>query len=756
MQRPLAASAAWPTEQSNDDMISLGEIISSLFQRKLVILLSALATGLVGYLYINSLVDTYSASSEIMLYPQQEKVLSSEAVLASRNPDDILIATEIEILKSRVMAELVVEEYELQDNPIWNGTQPTARGAKLWLSNVFGNKKSSAPLSVDKKKRNAIDRVVAMTRAHQVGDSLIISIEATAFEPQMAANIANTIRENYIKSQAEFTNQSTSRATEWLQVRLEELEKDLSVKENSAASYRESRDLLSTAGSTLTEQQVRDTQEAVSEARANLLEKEAQLDQIKQAASASDRLAEISFAVGSAQVEELRRRQAENSALLAELSTTYGDAHPEILSTKAEARDLQKQIDVEVRRIINSVQDEVELAKKRLVLAEQDKARYEGRLAENNRSLVRLNELEREASTTREMFEEYTKRFQEVRDQASLGLNSTVRVITEAVEPSRSNTPSLALGLIACLGIGGLMGVGGAFTLNAMDDLIRTKRDIDRFLDLSVLGIVPKTSLGYFEQLTLDDTDVPIVSRLLGDSVPPWEVLIKRRLSRYAEAFRLIMRNVHFLNAPSDKAVVTITSAVPKEGKTCVSISLARSAALSGKSVLLIDCDTYTRSTTLGLKLPTEHIHGWTSLIEATDEFVDWASLSYVDEKTGLHVFGSGPDDKHIENLFAQDKIADLLKQAGEQFDLVVLDTPPLLALSDAITLSQQSDQTLLVVRSGVTPAHISKAVIQQLETSGGEISGVILNSVQTNAHGLFNFGDRSFYRQIQQSYYPS
>ncbi len=744
---------SWPTTADSTETISIGEIVSSLLQRRLLILVSALIAGLIGYLHVTSIVDTYTSSTEVMLYPQRERVLASEEMLPSRNPDNAMIATEIEIIRSRTMAEKIVGTFELEKNPNWNGTKPAKQGFRLWLSEVFESK-DAIPLTDRAKRRNAIDKVLAMTKAEQVRDSLVISIEASAFEPTLAADIANLLRDSYIQSQLDFTTASSSHATTWFQSRLDQLEGDLQRKENTAASFRESQDLLATSGSTLTEQQVRDTQEAVSKARANLLEKEAQLEQVKQAANSTDRLSEIGLAVGSTQVAELRRRQAESSALLAELSSRYGKKHPEFTLAAAEAQDLQRQIDEELQRIIAVVQDEVDIAQKRLVLAEQDRARFEGRLAQNNRSRVRLNELEREASTTREIYEDYSRRFQEVNDQASLGMNAPVRVIAEAVEPSHSDTPSLALSLLACFALGGIMGVGGAFTLNAMDDRIRTKTDVDRALEKPVFGVIPTEKSSYLENLKSDSASVGLAARLLGQPSAPWDILLRKRFSRFSEAFRLIHKNVEYHHLGEDSPIVTITSAVPDEGKTTVSICFARCSAMAGRKTLLIDCDTYTRTVTQGLEIEDDKIIGLQAALEL-DPYTSLETITCVDDPTGLHVLGCLPEDKHTDDLFSKSAMKNLLERAAKEFDIVILDTPPVLALSDSIALSAMSSQTVLVTRAGITPARIATAAIQQLESSGGRVGGIALNGVNSDSLGLFRFGDKDFYRQIQRSYYP-
>ncbi len=751
MQRPLAPS--WPTTVESTDTISIGEIVSSLLQRRLLIISSALIAALLGYLHVTSIVDTYTSSTEVMLYPQRERVLASEEMLPSRNPDDAMIATEIEIIRSRTMAERIVSSFELENHPDWNGASPARRGIKLWLSNIFENK-DAVPLTDRAKRRNAIDKVLSMTKAEQVRDSFVISIQASAFEPTLAADIANLLRDSYIQSQLDFTNASSSHATSWFQSRLDQLEGDLQRKENTAASFRESQDLLATSGSTLTEQQVRDTQEAVSEARASLLDKEAQLEQVKQAANSSDRLSEIGLAVGSAQVAELRRRQAESSALLAELSSKYGKRHPEFTIADAEAKDLQRQIDEELQRIIADVQSKVDVAQKRLVLAEQDRARYEGRLARNNRSHVRLNELEREASSTRDIYEDYSRRFQEVNDQASLGMNAPVRVIAEAVEPSHSDTPSLALSLLACFALGGIMGVGSAFTINAMDDRIRTKIDVDRTLEKPVFGVIPIEKSSYLENLKSSSASVGIGARLLGRPAAPWDILLRKRFSRFSEAFRLIHKNVEYHHLGEDAPIVTITSAVPDEGKTTASICFARCSAMSGRKTLLIDCDTYTRTVTQSLEIGDDKVIGLKAALEL-DEYTSLDTITCIDDPTGLHVLGCLPDDKHTDDLFSKDSLKNLLERASKEFDIVILDTPPVLALSDSIAASSVSSQTILVTRSGITPARIATAAIQQLESSGGRVGGIVLNGVNSDSLGLFRFGDKDFYRQIQRSYYP-
>lgn len=748
MNRPFSTNAPLAFGATDSETISIGEVISALMDRIAIIVGLALAAALAAFLFINSLVETYTASSEIMLFPQREKVLGSEELFDSSKPDEMLIATQVEVIESRAMAELLVDTFELNENPSWNGEATPRQGLALWIAQLTG-RDAPRELTGEEKWLNAVNLVMARTGAVRVRDSLVLSIWATAYDPKLASDMANALRMTYIDSEKSVASEASARASSWFKQRLVTLEQELKDKERAVAEYRQSNGLIVASGSTLAEQQVLDSQTTVSKARDALLEKEAQLNQVIEASSSPDRLAEIGMAVGSTQIAELRRHDAEVSAKLADYATRFGPRHPQYKALVAESEDIRAQIKDETGRIIQTLQDEVDTARARLRLAERDMDGFEQKLSSNNQALVRLGELERDAEATKEIYENYAKRFQEVNDQASLGL-TPVRLVSRAVAPSHGNTPSLALSLMAALIAGGLFGAAAALLLNALDDRLRTKTDISRKLGKAVYGVIPNQKPAVFEvlQQSSGSTEHRAAARR---AAKPWNWLLDNKFSRFGEGFRLVQKYIQFANPNERSHVVAITSAVPAEGKTTNSICLARSIALSGRRTLLVDCDTRIRGVSKAFPALADKFGG---LVAALDSETQVSKLAGQDPDTPLHVIGASEADKHAEDIFSSPKMRTFLEQAALDYDTIILDTPPVLALSDATALAALATQTLLVVRAYHTPSRLARAAIEQIEEGGGQVSGVVLNRVQANSLGLFSSRDRDFYRKIKRSYY--
>lgn len=749
MNRQPSNASRLDLHENDRGTISLGEILSSLFERRWLIFLSAACCALSALLYVTSIVDSYTASSEIMLYPQRERVLGSEEILPTIKPDEMLISTQIEVLESRSMAEMLVATFDLTNDPAWNGELEVRQGVNLLIAQWTGKNRRRV-VSPEMKRINAVERVMAHTSTEQVRGSLVLSIRATAYDPNRAAELSNALRDAYIGSEKSMTEEASSRASGWFQSRLETLEQELQDKERAVAAFRESNGLIAASGSTLTEQQVLDSQVSVAAARAELLEKEALLNQIVEASTSTDRLAEIGMAVGSTQIGELRRRYSEVNAKIADYSTTYGPKHPEFLSLQAESDSLKSQIQDELDRIIRATRDDVKLARSRLALAEGDRGAYQQQLAQNNSSLVRLRELERDAAATKEVFESYAKRFQEVNDQASL-TRTPVRLVANAMSPTRSDKPSLGLSLMAAFVVGGLFGTGAGLLMNALDERVRTKADVNQRLGIPVYGVIPlqnqRTMTGGVGRLRRKK---PIRWRK-EPKTPPWQWMIDNKFSRFGESFRLVRKLVHFSQDKAGAQIVAITSAVPSEGKTTIAICLARSMALSGRRTLLVDCDTRIRGVSTAFAAET---NGSIGILGALSSRRPVSDLVSKDSRTPVHIMGSVEADKHAEDMFSRPEMRAFLERAAQEYDTIILDSPPVLALSDAVSISGLATQTLFVVRSSDVPSRLSLAGIQQIEEGGGHVSGIILNCVRADSLSLFNADDRNFYKKIQQSYY--
>lgn len=749
MNRPFGNASRLELNSSSRDTVSIGEIISSLAERWILILSSAAICGLAAFLYVSSIVDSYTASSEIMLYPQRERVLGSEEILPNLKPDEMLISTQIEVLESRSMAEMLVDTFDLQNEPSWNGELALRKGLNLMIAEWTGkNKRRDVPPEM--KRINAVERVMESTSAEQVRGSLVLSIRATAFDPKLAANMSNALRDAYIGTEKSMSDEASTRARGWFKSRLDALETELHDKERAVAAFRETHGLIAASGSTLTEQQVLDSQVSVATARAELLEKEALLNQIIEASASTDRLAEIGIAVGSTQIGELRRRDSEVNAKLADYATKYGPKHPEYLSLAAESQSVKQQIQAELDRIIRAKREDVNLSRSRLALAVGDRGEYQQQLAQNNSSLVRLRELERDAAATKEVFENYAKRFQEVNDQASL-TTTPVRLVATAVSPTRSDTPSMGLSLVAAVIIGAMLGVGAGLLLNAIDDRVRNKSDVNQRLGKPVFGLIPlqiSNPVLAFAKRVREQNPIPGLNKA---SKPPWQWMIENKFSRFGESFRLLQKYIHFSQEPDGVRIVAITSAVPSEGKTTTAICLARSIALSGRKTLLVDCDTRMRGVTTAFSKQTKDCKGLVAAFASSAPVSEMASR---DTDTPAHILGCIESDKHAEDIFSRPEMQTFLKRASLEYEVIILDSPPVLALSDAVSIAGHATQTLFVVRSNYVPSRLSRAGIDQIEEGGGHVAGVILNRVRADSLSLFSSSDRNFYKKIQQSYY--
>lgn len=676
------------------------------------LLIGSVAAVVASASFIAAMLETpkYAATAIVLVSPGEERVLPQEQMVATGNtmPAASALDSHIQVLTSPMLMGRLVDSLGLVSNPDYNGgvVLPETPPAP-------GTAEAGQYAAVRQGLINAIGNAVSVRRR---AASYALEVRAETESPQLSADVANRLVDLYLDYQFEARFQTTERANDWLTARVAELREELQEKEAAAERFRAESGLLSTQGVLYTEQQTTEIQASVLSARADLAQREAQYRQLQQMidAGSPDTIASV---LNSDVIASLRSREADVARRQADLEARYGELHPSIQNIRAERAGIADQISAEVQRISASMLNDVEIARARLETMQASLGDVRGQLAGNSGALVELRELEREAAAARTVYESFLERFHTLSDQGNLR-SAGMQLVSAATPPTTKSSPQLRIALLLSLVLGLALGLSAGILAEALEEGFRTAEEIERALNVPVLSSVPRLRPKEMRALPLDQQH-------------PAGYLVERQMSAFTEAFRVARTAIVYGSAHRKNQVLAVTSALPNEGKTTVSLCLARASALSQQRVLIIDCDLRRRSLKEVLGFEPE-----VGLLQVLAGETPWRDAIVIDEASGMHVLPLKEARFIADDVFGSSAMSALLTELRAHFDLIVLDCAPVLAVAETRVLASLADAALVVTRWEKTPTRAVKQTMQQLTSTRDNVLGVVLNNVDTRVPG--------------------
>jgi capsular exopolysaccharide synthesis family protein len=423
----------------------------------------------------------------------------------------------------------------------------------------------------------------------------------------------------------------------------------------------------------------------------------------------------------------LREQEAQLDRKVAELASEYGAKHPRMINARAEMRDLRDKIEGEVNKIVQSFRNKVSVVRARENSLLESLDLLQQRVAELNSSEVQLRALQREAKANRDLYETFLSRFKETSTQEDMQ-QIDARIITRADLPSAPSFPNKRM-IIALVFVSSIfLGIVLAFAMEHIDHGFRSMEQIERLIGAPALGLVPA------------------VGKSKG---APEKYAVEKPTSMLGEAVRTIYTALVLSNVDTPPRVVLVTSALPKEGKTTTALLLGRLYAMLGKRAIIIDTDL--RRPQVHLKLDLPEAPGLVELLtgKATPE-----EVIRKDEASGADVIVAGKAGPNAAELLSSDRLKSLLSKLGEYYDLVVLDSPPTMAVADARVLAHIADRTILVIRWAATRREIAAMAVKHILDAGGTLAGIVLSRVNIRKHASYGYGDSGYYYGPARKYY--
>ncbi len=684
----------------------------------------------------------YSATSTVLLDTRQQDIVDIGAVLSGLPSESAAVDTEVEVLRSRSLARRVAGALDLYSDPEFNGALREPEGVGAWigglksgLSNlVTASMPDSMGTGASEEETEAaavVARLLDHLSVRRQGLTYVIGITVTSEEPAKAARIANAYAEEYLVDQLESKFEATERANDWLSERLATLREEVQAAEGAVEAYRAEAGLLNAEGSTLTERQIADLNAQAVLRRTELAEAQARLSTVRRQIAAGAEQ-EVSEVLNSEVIRELRRQRADIVRQQAELLSRYGERHPEVINVRRQLADTDREIDQEANRIVASLESEVTIAQQRLNAVEGSASRLRGELVDNNQASVRLRELERNAEASRTLYESFLSRFRQTTEQESLQ-EADARIISVADVPASPSSPNLKLNALLGLVLAAMAGAGAIVVVEVFDRGLTTGNQVERLLGLSSLALIPMVPKKYRAQGRVAD------------------YVLDKPLSGYAEALRTLRAGLLFSRGREASKVVTITSALPGEGKTATAFALARVSAMLGSPTIVIDADIRRRILT-----HSGHLHPEAGLMEVLRGEASPEDVIVVEEQTGLHILPLSSKATGASDVFGRAEMRSLLRDLREKYDMVVIDTAPALPVAETRILSTLVDSVVLLARWRKTPRDVVQSALTNLRQVDAPIAGVALTQVDLAAESRYGYGHRygkSYYQNYRKYY---
>ena len=726
--RPLVSSHSVFWDENRPSEFILEPEGGSVFQpfrvlrrRAFLLVAMAAAAGLIGYLISLPQTPVYRArtSLEIAGTNWPGVVTGNEQGPAPDSGlDDTYLQTQIKVLQSESMAERVVAKLKLENRPELLG----ATGIISKMRERYG-----PPLPEINPHDRALRQVIENLKVRPAGQTRVIEILYDCPDPQLAAAVANMVVDEYIVRFLELRGSSNQSTTEWLTAQLEELRGKLERSQLDLQAYaREAGLIIFTSDRpSIAEDSLKRLKDDLSRAALERIAKQSENE-----IASSYPYESLPEVLENPVLQEYRIKMGGLQRELASLSASFTPTHYKVRRVQAEITELQALMTTERDNILKRITNGFASASRRETLLTDAYTQETKRFSELAERGIRYEMLKHEADTNRQLFDSMLQKVKEARIASALRA-SNIRMLDRAKPPVRPYAPnkqaSTAIGLLAGLSFGMLF----VISRERSDRTVKSPGDIAVQLGVKELGAIPTARIdpevGRVRRRKLQKG--PIAQSLEHGQPIPELVTLQRQSSVMAECFRAVLASILFNHRKGQHPhVIVITSPGPSEGKTVTASNLAIALAEIRQRVVLIDADM--RRTRLHALFNVPNTWGLSNLLSDQNGIQNCPieALTRESEIPGLHLVPSGPSVLNTSRLLYSVRLKALIQRLRQDFDMIVIDTPPMIQFPDARVLGQLADGVVLVVRAGQTTADRALTARRRLSEDMIPVIGAILN----------------------------
>lgn len=637
--------------------------------------------------------------------------------------------TEVKILQSDLLALQVIRELNLDRRPEMANQAPPAPSASLDLS--------PDPLQSDPARASSmIGSFKGSLRVMLSPNTRIIEVHYRSPDPQIAANIVNTLMQTYVENNFKARFESTMQASDWLSKQLVDLQMKVETSQEKLVRYQKEHEILGAdEKQNITMAKLDELNKELTSAESERMDKEAAYRLVESgdpesvAASTGSSADDSTSQSGTGLLGTLRGKEADLKIQAADLNTQFGPSYPKLAVLNNQLKEVQSQIQAETKKIVSKVRGQYSAALQRENMLHEALEKQKQEANKLNESAIEYTLLKRDVDTNRQLYEGLLQKLKEAGVSAGLKSNN-FRIVDSARPPTYPIEPNIPRNLLFAAVLGLASGIGLALLLEGLDNTVRTTEQAQMISGIASLGMIPLGSKSAREG--------PNPKRLvIAASKEAVELVTQvRPQSQMAESYRALRTSLLLSSLGSPPKVVMVTSALPQEGKTTTSINTAVVLAQKGVNVLLIDADLRRPSIhkTLGMG-PRSGLSNVLTGSATMDQAISRSTIL-----PNLYVLPAGTPPPNPAELLASSNMRDVLNDLRAQYDHIVIDTPPALSVTDAVVLSPRADAVVLVIRSGQTTKQALRRSRDVLMQVNAKVVGVLLNAVDLSSPDYYYY----------------
>lgn len=712
-------------QQTNEQVIDLRKLIKPVMQSKWRIIAFALLITALTTFVVFSLTPIFKSTATLLIEAEQARAIKIEEVYGINSGQQEYYLTQFEIIKSRSIAERVFTDLDLMNHPSFEVKPSILSQVKPMLDFLPLGQNEAVSDAV--KKQMMVDAFMADINVSPVRKTQLVNVSYDSSDPELAARVANAIGDAYILSQLEAKMGMTNKANTWLGGRLEDLRLKLDSSEQKLEQFRAQNGLVDVEGVTaLDAKELERLSDEITVARSNKTQAESFLAVVrKYGKSDISRLESLPEVTSHISIQNVKKEVVLVERKVAELKQVYGPKHPTMIGANAELKIVQENLRIQIGRLVQGIEDEAQSATQKLQSLEAQFNKSKGAFQNLSSVDTDYRRLLREVATNRQLFESFLSRQKET--EVTGDFDSPVARFTDravmSLEPIKPKKKLIVvLAFVASLGLGIVL----VLVFDSMNDTIKSTADVEQILAQRALGYIPKApKKSAFEKINFAFFDP------------------EQRL--HAESVRSIRTSLSLLAIGEPLSVIEVTSSFPNEGKTAVSMNIAFAYSAMEK-VLIIDADM--RKPNMGMRfgLPSFQ-HGLANYLTGTDAL---AQCIVKDVKPNVDLMPAGAVPLNPLELLSSPKFAELLAELKGQYSKIIIDTPPVHAVSDALVMSAHCDAVVAVVKTGHTRTDAIKLTLAKLTQARGKVFGVVLNQFNTDEARQY-YGQYGYYQAYGQ-----
>lgn len=691
-----------PDENAIGDL-SPWEILRGIWARKEIILCAFAGFMAIAVFWLATVTPTYTVEARVMLSPRAGEISTFDAESGPSLPDSETLQSEIQVLTSRPLVARLIADLGLAANPEFN---PALRSPGFLgrIAAAFGMRERNPQTDIEE----ITDVVLSRLEVYQKSGSRVIAIVFTSVDPRMAAIVPNRLAELYIAQQIEQRSGVNNEATKWLGEQIAELRVKVQKSEAAVEAFRTKSGLFLTNGSTLPQQQLTELNSQLSAAEADRAASQAKLGNARNLLASGNAVNSAAEVLQSPLIQNLRQQEVALRAQIAQMSETLLPSHPRVQEAEANLADLQMQIEKEVHKVIEALENEARVATARVNSLRASLNRLQRRMGQLNQDEVKLRALQRDADTNRALLESFLLRYQQANARAEADAQAAnARIVSRAQQPADPTFPRMGSAITFATLAGVVFAFCVAFLIEVFARGFRTGDQIERGTGMPFLGLVPE----------LDPKN---------RNPNPADEVMRDPSGLYAEAIRSLQGNVLLARVGQRRArVVLVTSSQPGEGKTATAASLARVFAMGGYRTVIVDADMHN---------PTVHeALGIRRLPGLADLLVGRAAFQHVirrDTASHAHVIQAGTPISNTTAALASSQMQWVLTALQQTYDYIIIDSPAALATADAQVLAKLADVTVLAVKWSETDRKTVLRALKMLSAASSRRVGILLTQV--------------------------